>query len=198
MKKLLLLLGLLNFSNTIAQTLLYPDVKLKQHLKEIIAIQSLIAENRVDEFNDFMNKNYYVSLENQSYAKFDNDEQNEVSFMLSIEQTNGSDYFPFSLRVMFLIKNNGSPRKFKIEEAEFLKNKMIKLLEPSSMNFYAFNNMVSQVSKFDPSPIKMIDRYNAVLDQKNGSINLRVSKFKSIKGILKVGSPALIPSPPFS
>ena len=181
MKKLLLLLGFLSFSNTIAQTLLYPDIKLKQHLKEIIAIQSLIAENRVDELYDFMNNNNYVPMENQAYVKyFDDDEQNEVSFMFSIDQTKESDYIPIYLTVRFLIKDNGSLRKFKIEEAEVLKNKMIKLLEPSSMNFYAFNNMVSQVSKFDPSPIKMIDRYNAVLDQKTGSINLRVSNTMKI------------------
>lgn len=84
MKKLLyILIFALIPASIIAQENFYA-----QTLKELIAIQTLITENRVSELSDFLDKYSYVGGENQSFFKFDLNDNlmpDDIAVMFRIE-----------------------------------------------------------------------------------------------------------------
>jgi hypothetical protein len=87
----------------------YPDVQ--QELKEFLAIQGLLSENRMSELISFFNENNYYSvpgLETTTYSKIYNDQKfRQIHLMVQIHSGKFSEsYVDNSLTIFFNIKNN--------------------------------------------------------------------------------------------
>ena len=70
MKKLLfllLLVPIVSFGQFTQD--LQTSVFIKKSIKELISIQSLLAENRIDEFNSFINDNNFIPGRKNLYVK---------------------------------------------------------------------------------------------------------------------------------
>ena len=138
------------------------------HLKEVLAIQALLSENRIDEFKDFIDKNNYLSAGSQNFAKLDlsRNSKNNVLFMFRIIENNENNSSKFSLILLYKIKNKDgeTSRDFKsIDERNTFKSIILKSLDIGTVNLSGFNNMVRQISEKTPKNIKIIDRYNVLI-----------------------------------
>jgi len=184
MKKLILILlfvPLLSFGQGFGnsygeskQQIKYVDATL--HLKEILAMQALLSENRINEFTDFTDKNFYINTEGQSFSKYDVSKDQDVHIGFNIFE-NTEDYSsPFGLLVLYMINTSEGARNFEsMDEINKFKRIILKSLDIGTLNMFGFNNMVGQISKKSPEMIKIHDRYNASIKSGDGWMKMRVS-----------------------
>tara|TARA_R110002073_G_scaffold134209_1_gene281838 strand:+ start:399 stop:1205 length:807 start_codon:yes stop_codon:yes gene_type:complete len=189
MKKIILLFFAVISCQTYAQTYSMPipsDVinssnnevfysGLKQHLKEMISLQSLLSENRIEEIGDFMTENGYLSREAMSYEKFEQPLKYRISIFIT--EINQEKFNDFSVVFSFfkILEGSEYSNSLTLEELNSLKTHLIKILDPTFDNYYGHRDFVKKVTEQRPGTIKIVDRYKAIIDQASGPLISRAS-----------------------
>jgi len=171
MKKIYLLL-FFTVCTTLTSQVNYPTAK--QDLKELLAIQALLAENRMDELKTFfVNNNYALNSSGETilFYKSNSDgliKDNDVSLFGSIQSGGKEPYADNYIRIIFFQKqNNAYVNEFSLEDCLSIKN-IIKNTYKIGILFTMLE-MENYKKTGDVNVVK-IDRYNyKIYSDKNPS-----------------------------
>ena len=168
MKKLLIIIIIL-FNQNLSSQVSFPDAK--QYFKEFLAIQTLLAENRVDDLQLFLIKYGYKSINSEDdilYSKINFDE-NEIVPLVYIKSdakyldSNLSDNY---LEIIFIKYISGNPTiEHSYEDAMYLKNIIQNLYEVGLS--YSVISSFEEVQKKNPDLLEKVDRYTYKSYSKN-------------------------------
>jgi hypothetical protein len=179
-KKILLIIVIFIYTNTYSQVN-FPNAK--QCLKELLAMQALLAENRMDELKIFILNNNYHYLDETYFCKYDllnppkeNDVIPVVTILNIVNQK--AIFHDNYLKIIFIkIQNN---------KQELLENKEdLQAIESIIKSQYEIGSPYFLLKKYtnDNNPKEMVvekvDRYNLKISSKmtEGTINVNASNF---------------------
>lgn len=175
MKKLIFLILLFSSIKVISQVN-YPNAK--QHLKEFIAIQSLLAENRMEDLKTFcINYNYVAEAKNDDtiFMKLDVEttiKENDIQAMI-IVRSGGKDPVSDNYIEIFFYRNQNV--SFSLDECKSIENIIQNTYEIGTLYTLLPNN-----AKYTGVNIEEIDRYNFILSpikNPDEKIYLKASNF---------------------
>jgi hypothetical protein len=182
MKKLLIFIFIL-LNCSIYSQVNYPNAK--QYLKEFIAIQSLLAENRTEDLKTFFITNGYIGVPGNEnmFVKADLDGLiNENDIFPGIYVKSGSNNVTYSdnfIEIVFIKKKQNSYEfKHSLEDCYFIKNIIQNLYEIGQ--WYTMLEAFVNYKKTNSVNVEKIDRYNykAFSDEKPDDITYyRASNF---------------------
>jgi hypothetical protein len=175
MKKLLTISFILLNASIFCQVN-YPNAK--QYLKEFIAIQSLLAENRTDDLKVFFANYGYTAVPDVEgmFAKAVDlglTKENEIFPTLFIKSGGENEYVDNYIEIIFLKKqNNKLENKLSLEDCESLKNIIQNLYETGF--WYTTLESFKNFKKTNSVNVEKIDRYNykAYSDEKPEDITI--------------------------
>ena len=179
MKKLLfvlLLVHMVSFGQTKEDQ--QTSVFIKKSIKELISIQSLLAENRIDEFNSFINDNNFIPSGKNLYTKLldKTNDKRKLGYGFHVFENPRENNASIGIGVYFVDLDTGKILSFTSKEkANLFVELFADALEVGSRNLYGFNNMKNQIVEKYPDKIKVIDRYKFLLLTKNEWIPYSVS-----------------------
>jgi hypothetical protein len=161
MKKLIFLILLFSSIKVISQVN-YPNAK--QHLKEFIAIQSLLAENRMEDLKTFcINYNYLaeVSYDEIRLIKLMDGEykENDIIALITLK-TGGENPVSYNyIEIFFMRDQNGKTSIFfSLDECKSIENIIQNTYEIGTLYSFLPNN-----TKYSGVNIEEIDRYNFII-----------------------------------
>lgn len=158
----------------------------KEDLKEFLAIQALLSENRMNELINFFDENNYYSvpgLETPTYSKIKIDSKStEIHSMIQIESGKFPDaYVDNSLSIYFNIKpNEDSPILYPNEKNALLIQQYIRNEMESGLPYSIFTQM-----NLEELGLEKIDRYTVrdINKDKYGKLNVfKASNFINTPG----------------
>lgn len=160
MKKILTIIILLFSFSTFSQVN-FPNAK--QYLKEFLAIQSLLAENRTNDLKTFFIDNGYVAMPgNESmFVKTDLDgteKENDIIPALYVKSGGTNEYVDNYIEIVFLKKlQNSYSIEYSFEDAMSIKNIIQNLYETGPL--YTMLDSYSNYKKTNSMNIEKVDRY---------------------------------------
>jgi hypothetical protein len=150
--------------------LLFPCIKLKgqvyypnanQDLKEFIAIQSLLVENRLDDLKIFFKNNSYVAIPGKEnmYTKFDLDriKEDNITFLISINSNHPYGYAKNMIRIRFFKYKNDKITVFSLDDCKTIENIIKNIYITGPM--YSMISSLSEYKKANGMNVEKIDRY---------------------------------------
>ena len=155
----------------------YPDAN--QDLKELIAIQSLLGENRLNDLEDFLIKNSYVFIGNSektTYAKLRMGNENSIDLIITIEtNTNNSDISKYYTFVNLSIKDQNNKPTFELNKtlAGNLRYWLFKQFEVGTLwNMFPKDISEINISNYPDLEIKKINKYQINLIENDSVVNI--------------------------
>lgn len=163
-----------------AQELIYENAK--DDLKEFLAIQALLAENRFEELTSFLQENDYYSIPSNgsiSYSKIVFDRKPyEVSPIIQIESGKfSSDYVDNSVSIFFTFNKNNGENSFTFSENEAFKIKqsIINQIE-IGIPYKGIKELSDQYDSDSENNIEKIDRYTIKIVNNNDPNDFKIYK----------------------
>jgi hypothetical protein len=161
MKKLLtIIILLLNLS--IFSQVNFPNAK--QYLKEFLAIQSLLAENRTDDLKTFFLNYKYIAMgasEKSMFMKLDLDEltkDNDLIPVITVMSGGENEYVDNYIEITFFKKQNNKPQiLLSLEDCISIKKIMQNLYETGAT--YPLLKAYDKYKKTNSINIEKVDRY---------------------------------------
>lgn len=154
-------------------TLLFSCIKLisqvnylnaKQDLKEFIAVQSLLTENRSDDLKTFFVNNNYISMddsEKNMFMKLDSDgliKENDIVPVLTVKSGGKNEYADNYIEIIFLKRqNNKSEILLSLEDCISIKKIIQNIYETGST--YPMLSAYEEYKKTNNMNVEKIDRY---------------------------------------
>ena len=161
MKKLIFLILLFSSIKLISQVN-FPNAK--QNLKEFIAIQSLLAENRMEDLKTFcINYNYVAIPDNDGIflQKLDVDgliKENDIHVMIFVESGGKNPYADNYINIIFFRGQTGkADYTFSLDECKSIENIIQNLYETGVT--YTMLSAYDNYKKTNTMNVQKIDRY---------------------------------------
>ena len=165
MKKLLTIIFLL-LNLSIFSQVNFPNAK--QYLKEFIAIQSLLAENRMEDLKIFcINYNYLATPKNDEIVLYQLDldgliNENDIQVGIFVKSGSGGVYADNYIQIIFFRNPNGKLDKtFSLDECKSIEN-IIQNTYQTGTPYTMLPSADSNI-KTEGMNIEKIDRYNYIL-----------------------------------
>jgi hypothetical protein len=162
MKKLIFLILLFSSIKVISQVN-YPNAK--QHLKEFIAIQSLLAENRMEDLKTFCtNYNYVAEAKNDETLLMKLDEEgtiieNDIQALITVKSGGKDPVSDNYIEILFgRVRNGVVDIYFNFDECKSIENIIQNTYEIGTLYSFLPNN-----TKYTGVNIEEIDRYNFII-----------------------------------
>jgi hypothetical protein len=170
MKNLIFSLLLLSSINLISQVN-FPTAN--QDLKELIAIQSLLAENRMEDLKTFLTDNNYlvISDDNQiCLKKIDIDgliKENDIHVLIYIRSGGKKPYADNYIQTFFYRESGAKiDMTFSIDECESIEN-IIQNTYTTGTPYTMLPSANSNIEYGEGVNVEKIDRYNFIISPKN-------------------------------
>lgn len=164
----------------------YPNAK--QDLKEFIAIQSLLAENRINDAKNFLLNNNYIAG-NDMFMKFDDYLNNDdIISLISIKNGGKNEYADNYLEILFAKKKwkNNYEINFSLEECNSIKIIIQNLCEPGiPYNLLIKMDDLEKKSK-NFMHLEKIDRYHYKLYSEDN--NPKYTQYYNASNFLRLGT----------
>lgn len=179
------------FNNVVcAQELKYE--KAKDDLKEFLAIQALLSENRFEELTSFLQENEYFSIPSNGsivYSKIVLDKKPyEVFPMIQIESGRfSSDYVDNSVIIYFNFNKNNGEKGFTFSENEALKirQSIIDQIE-IGIPYMGIKQLLDQDDSSSENNIEKIDRYTLKIVNNNDPNDFKIHKASNFMSFEKL------------
>ena len=163
MKKLIFLILLFSSIKVISQVN-YPNAK--QDLKEFIAIQSLLAENRMEDLKTFcINYNYVAEAKNDEtlLMKLDGDgtiKENDIQALIKVKSGGKDPVSDNYIEIFFgRVRNGEVDIYFNLDECKSIENIIQNTYEIGSL----YTLLPNSGTEYTGVNIEEIDRYNFIL-----------------------------------
>lgn len=172
MKKTFLIISFIFINTNLFSQINFPDAK--QCLKEFLAIQALLAENRIDEVKEFIIKNSYHYLDEDSYYKYDllnPPIENDIIPIINIcEISNQNQMFcHYYIKIFFMRIDKNDKKKIVEDKGELqtIENIMKNQYELGMPFFTLKSYTIEKIPK--EMIIEKIDRYNIKISSTKSS-----------------------------